>query len=348
VLGDFGSGSGMRAAGAAGLLEVLGALPASGAAGVRGAVSGKRGEVVGAAGADGALGAASGSRPCAGAGEPVEGPAPAWGGRAAGCGAPGTEPPAGLEIASGGTPPELAPGAVVSRGLETGVTVAGDAGRDALDDPELGVAGVAGVPGPADVRGGGSPDPPDAGTAGLDGAREGAKGAAGTPVRGHDGIVPVGIRSGRRGTAPGEPLLASIGGCPVEVAGRAPALPGGAGAPEGGTGRGMLPAPVAPGAGPGTGVRTGGLESNAGPGRGMGVSIGIGAIGPGAPGGSSLNGSGVNLGGGAAGGPRRSSGSSRLRISGGGRSGTMPGSQAVQSPCGGNSAPHLRHLDTAA
>ena len=334
MLGDFGSASGMRAAGAAGLLEVLGALSASGAAGVRGAVSGKRGEVVGAAGAAGALGAASGSRPCAGAGEPVEGP--------------GTEPLARLETASGGTPPELAPGAVVSRGLETGATVLEDAGRDALDAPELGVAGVAGVAGPTDVRGGGSPAPPEAGTAGLDGAREGAKGAAGTPVRGHDGIVPVGIRSGRRGTAPGEPLLASIGVCPVEVAGRAPALSGGGGAPEGGPGRGMLPAPVAPGAGPGTGVRTGGLGSNAGPGRGMGVSIGICAIGPGAPGGSSLNGSGVNLGGGAAGGPRRSSGSSRLRISGGGRSGTMPGSQAVQSPCGGNSAPHLRHLDTAA
>ena len=96
------------------------------------------------------------------------------------------------------------------------------------------------------------------------------------------------------------------------------------------------------------GVRTGGFGSNAGPGRGMGVSIGICGMGPEAVGGSSLKGNGVDPGGAGAGGCRRSIGISRLRISGGGRAGSMPGSQAVQSPCGGNSAPHLRHLDTAA
>ena len=77
------------------------------------------------------------------------------------------------------------------------------------------------------------------------------------------------------------------------------------------------------------------------------MSIGIGWIGPEVPGGSSLNGTGVARGGTGAGVCRRSRGISRLRISGGGRTGSVPGSQAVQSPCGGNSAPHLRHLDTA-
>ena len=113
-------------------------------------------------------------------------------------------------------------------------------------------------------------------------------------------------------------------------------------------GGGIALPPVVAGRGPGNGVRTGGADSNAGPGRGMGVSIGIGAMGPDAVGGSSRKGSGVSLGGASGGSWRRSSGSSRLKISGGGRSGSMPGSQAVQSPCGGNSAPHLRHLDTAA
>jgi len=96
-------------------------------------------------------------------------------------------------------------------------------------------------------------------------------------------------------------------------------------------------------------VRTGGAaRSKADPGRGIGVSIGICGIGPEAVGGSSLKGSGVDRGGVAGGGWRRSSGSSWLKIFGGGRAGDAPGSQAVQSPCGGNSAPHLRHLDTAA
>jgi hypothetical protein len=248
---------------------------------------------VGADGIDGpvdALGDASGSRPCAGAPDPVTGPVA----RAAGDGASGTEPLAVLGAAPGGTLPEPAPGAVVGRGLEVVAAGPGDAAREALGDTGLVVEGAAGAPG---VRGGGSPDPPAAGTVGLEGALEGAKGAAGTPVRGQAGIVPVGIRSGRRGTAPGEPLLALAGGCAGGVGGRAPALTGGAGVAGGETGRGLVPAPVAAGGGPGTGVRTGGLETNAGPGRGMGVSIGICGIGPDAVGGSSLNGSGVNFGG---------------------------------------------------
>jgi hypothetical protein len=195
-----------------------------------------------------------------------------------------------LGAASGG-------GVVVGRGLETGAT--GDAGRAVLGDAGLAVAGLVGEAGPAAVRGGGSPDPPAAGTAGLEADRDGAKGAAGTPVRGHVGIVPVGIRSGRRGTAPGEPLPALAGGWPWEGVGRGPALTEGAGVAGGGAARGTEP--LAPGGGPGTGVRTGGFETNAGPGRGMGVSIGICAIGPDAVGGSSLNGSGVNRGGEAAG-----------------------------------------------
>lgn len=142
-------------------------------------------------------------------------------------------------------------------------------------------------------------------------------GAEGALERGPAGTGPVGICDGGR---PG-------------MGGAAPAT---------------VPVGDRPGAGCGTGARTGGRASNAGPGRGMGVSIGICGPGPDAIGGSSLNGSGVARGGVAGGICRRSRGISRLRISGGGRAGSVPGSQAVQSPCGGNSAPHLRHLDTAA
>ena len=288
-------------------------------------VSGKRGEAAGTDGALDVLGAASGMRACGAAGVAVEGPTPVAGARVAGC-----EGPPGVA------------GGAVTRGLEAGADVAVVAGRAALGDPE---AGAAGAVGPADVRGGGRPGAPGAGTPGADDVRAGAKGAAGTPVRGQAGIVPVGIRSGRRGTEPGEPLVAPVGGAAGE-GGRAAGLAGGAGAAGAGGVRGAAE-PVATGV-PDIGVRTGGLESNAGPGRGTGVSIGI-CVGPEAVGGSSLNGSGVSFGGpAAAGGPRRSSGSSRRRISGAGRSPSMPGSQAVQSPCGGNSAPHLRHLDTAA
>ena len=67
--------------------------------------------------------------------------------------------------------------------------------------------GVAGVGGALAVRGGGRPGPPDAGTPGEDGARWAAAGLEGVLVRGHAGMVPVGIRSGARGTAPGDPVL---------------------------------------------------------------------------------------------------------------------------------------------
>src|SRR4029450_6181916 len=71
--GDRGSASGGRAAGTApGLLEVLGAVPASGAEGAWGAVSGKRGEAVGADGIDGPVGAlrdAAGGRAVSGGAE---------------------------------------------------------------------------------------------------------------------------------------------------------------------------------------------------------------------------------------------------------------------------------------
>jgi hypothetical protein len=212
------------------------------------------------------------------------------------------------------------------------------------------VGGAAGVAGELVARGGGSPGPPDAGIEGDEGARDAASGTIGFGARGHDGMVPVGMRSGLRGTEPGEPVPAGPGPA-VKVGGRLLALLE-AGAPVAGAVGGAFGSPgppVVPGRGPGIGVSTGGpARSKAGPGRGIGVSIGICGIGPEAVGGSSRKGSGVARGGLAGGGCRRSSGSSRLKISGGGRAGRAPGSQAVQSPCGGNSAPHLRHLDTAA
>jgi hypothetical protein len=198
------------------------------------------------------------------------------------------------------------------------------------------------------VRGGGSPEPPDAGTEGEDGARDPPPGTIGFGARGQEGMVPVGMRSGPRGTAPGEPEPVGLGAPPGGV-GRAPVAVEGE-PPVAGVAGGVLGRAVPPVvAGRAPGVRTGGgARSNADPGRGIGVSIGIGAIGPEAVGGSSWKDSWLARAGVAGGGWRRSSGSSRLRISGGGRVGTVPGSQAVQSPCGGNSAPHLRHLDTAA
>jgi hypothetical protein len=56
------------------------------------------------------------------------------------------------------------------------------------------------------------------------------------------------------------------------------------------------------------------------------------------PGGDSANGTGVVR--------LRSSERSRLRISGGGPGSTGPSAHAGQSPSGGKSAPHFRHLDT--
>jgi hypothetical protein len=216
------------------------------------------------------------------------------------------------------------------------------------------------------LRGGGRPvaagalDP--AGTPDEVGGRVGVEGgAAGTPAgfvaRGHAACVPLGMRAGGcpRG-ADGVP--AREVGRPGEVVGRAGPVVGaedtvvGAAGRAGGEGAGAAGARAVgvpgcvgamPGGGPGTGVRTGGRVSNAGPGRGTGVKIG----GPERPGGSSSKGKGVRRGGGS-GTCRRSSPMSRLRIFGGGRDGRMPGSHAVQSPSGGNSAPHLRHLDTAA
>lgn len=156
-------------------------------------------------------------------------------------------------------------------------------------------------------------------------------GAEGAVDRSPAGTAPVGTcAAGRPGVGGIAPAAVPVGGRPEEVVGRKPGLV------------------TVPRAGGGTGVRIGGREANAGPGRGMGVSIGICAPGPDAIGGSSLKGSGVARGGVAGGVCRRSRGISRLRISGGARVGSVPGSQAVQSPCGGNSAPHLRHLDTAA
>jgi hypothetical protein len=218
-------------------------------------------------------------------------------------------------------------------GFAVGGTVPGGAGGRA--GPLASVGGAAGVAGALVVRGGGRPEPPVVGTAGEDGTREAAAGTIGLGARGQEGMVPVGMRSGARGTDPGDPLEPgdALGAPGAAVVGGGRAI--------------VLPAVVA-GRGPGAGVRMGGEESNAGPGRGMGVSIGIGGIGPPPAGGSSRKGSGVVREGAAGGSWRRSSGSSRLRISGGVRSGSMPGSQAVQSPCDGNSAPHLRHLDTAA
>jgi len=99
-------------------------------------------------------------------------------------------------------------------------------------------------------------------------------------------MVPVGIRSGPRGTEPGDPV--AVVPAPPTDAGRLP-VPEEGGAAVGGV--------VVEGLGPGIGVRTGGARSTAGPGRGMGVSIGIGVMGPEAVGGSSLTGSFVSRGG---------------------------------------------------
>ena len=199
-------------------------------------------------------------------------------------------------------------------GFAVGGTVPGCAGGRAGTLASVG--GAAGVAGALVVRGGGRPEPPVVGTAGEDGTRGAAAGTMGFGARGQEGMTPVGMRSGARGTEPGDPLE--------------PGAPAGApGAAVVGGGRGIgVPAVVA-GRGPGTGVRTGGVESKAGPGRGMGVSIGIGGIGPEAVGGSSRKGSGVVRGGVAGGSWRRSSGSSRLRISGWGARGACP----VRRPC---------------
>jgi len=197
------------------------------------------------------------------------------------------------------------------------------------------------------VRGGGSPEPPDAGTEEDEAGRDAVPGTIGFGALGHEGMLPVGMRSGARGTEPGEPVAVGPGG----GVGRGVSV-GATGAPLAGAvggGFGTAVVPVVTGRGAVVGASTGGpARPNAGPGRGMGVSIGICGIGPEAVGGSSRKGSGVAREGVRGGVWRRSRGSSRLRISGGGRAGSEPGSQAVQSPCGGNSAPHLRHLDTAA
>jgi len=211
---------------------------------------------------------------------------------------------------------------------------------------EVGPGDAAGTAGALVARGGGSPEATAAGTEGDDGALEAPPETMGLGARGHAGMVPVGIRSGLRGTDPGNPLPGDRGPA-ADVVGRLT----GAGVPVAGEPcpvLGRAVPPVVAGRGPGRGVRTGGgARSKPGPGRGIGVSIGMGVIDPEAVGGSSLTVSGVRRGG-VGGGWRRSSGSSLLRIGGGGRAGSEPGSQAVQSPCGGNSAPHLRHLDTAA
>ena len=211
--------------------------------------------------------------------------------------------------------------------------------------------GSAGLEG---LRGGGSPllaggvlETPEEEE--VRGVADGASLCPGVGLLGRQaGIVLAEMRSGgRRGAGGAAPPSGE--GIPGDVVGRrtgGAGLAGGAGARPGPEAAGAVPARAA-GAGCGTGVRIGGLDSNAGPGRGMGVSIGIcPARGP--AGGSSLKGTGVARGGAAVGTVRRSRGISRLRISGAGRGGCWPGSQAVQSPCGGNSAPHLRHLDTPA
>jgi len=64
------------------------------------------------------------------------------------------------------------------------------------------------------------------------------------------------------------------------------------------------------------------------------------------PGGDSVNGTGVFRGGSGGAGRLRSRERSRLRISGGGPCSTGPSAHAGQSPSGGRSAPHFRHLDT--
>jgi hypothetical protein len=184
------------------------------------------------------------------------------------------------------------------------------------------VGGAAGVAGELVARGGGRPEPPDAGIEGDDGARDAASGTIGFGARGHDGMVPVGIRSGLRGTDPGDPVPGVLGP-PAEVVGWLPApLETAPVAGEVGGGFGRPGPPAVTGRGPGIGVSTGGpARWKAGPGRGIGVSIGICGIGPEAVGGSRRKGSGVARGGVAGGGWRRSRGSSRLRISGGGLAG---------------------------
>jgi hypothetical protein len=233
-----------------------------------------------------------------------------------------------------------------------GVVPAGIEGAGAAGCPLAARVSAAGPGGRVVApRGGGRPDGragvaaawggPGRISSAMVGAAEGGRGAldgvAGVPlelvVRGHAGMVPVGMGAGARPVAAGVAPPGLAAGRPGELTVRGVAEPGG-NAP----GR----VEVTPGNGPGVGVRIGGVLSNAGPGRGTGVRIG----GPDAPGGPSSKGPGVSRAGVAGADCRRSSPMSRLRISGWGRDGSMPGSQAVQSPCGGNSAPHLRHLDT--
>jgi hypothetical protein len=146
------------------------AVPVRGAEGAWGDVSGKRGEAVGAAAIDGpvdALGDASGSRPCAGAGDPVGGPA-------------------GRRASSKPCRGERSPGRLRARS-----SVAGSRrrrlGPRAQDGRHSAMPGSSwrggGADGAAGALGGGSPDPPAAGTVGLDGALKEQRGAAGTPVR---------------------------------------------------------------------------------------------------------------------------------------------------------------------
>ena len=229
------------------------------------------------------------------------------------------------EVAGAGGPPvpprgEGVRGAVVGGPAPVEVAVRG-AGRPAP-------AGVAGAPGDVGARG-----------AGVEGD------ATGVIERGQEGMVLVGMRSIGRPGVLGPVRWIVDAGIPGEVTGRpgtGPVGPPGASPGVALAGPGLAGETAGVGA---DGVRTGGRGSKAGPGRGMGVSIGICR---GAPGGSSAKGAGVARGGAAGGCCRRSSGISRLSISGGGRVEAAPGSQAVQSPSGGNSAPHLRHLDTPA
>ena len=206
-------------------------------------------------------------------------------------------------------------------GTAAGIAGAG-AGPGGMDASE-GKRAVVAVAGRVVVRGGGSPEPAE---------------PFSSIGRGQAGMVPVGM-------CPAEPVPNGEG-IPGDVWGRVPAAAT-AGPVAGREEPGFVVRVMPAGAPCGTGVSTGGRDWAGGAGRGTGVSMGMG---PGAecPGGSSLNGAGVARGG-VVGVPwRRSSGISRLRISGGALVGSAPGSQAVHSPCGGNSAPHLRHLDTAA
>ena len=368
VLGMASGTRGAEAAGKAPPLDVLGMaagkappLEVRGGAGIDGPVEVRGADSEGRGGAPELAfpGLQSESGSCA-AGPATEGAGPRIAGDAPD--APGTVPEVRGAAEAGTDEPLTVRGASGARGgdetvggapgrLASGIRGVCPAGAEAARAPLTpGLAGggrvpgcaagragplatVGGVAGALVVRGGGRP-PPVAGTPGDEPVRGAVGGAIGFGARGQEGIVPVGMRSGFRGTDPGDPLEA---GAPACVPG--PAVVGG--------GRWIGVPAVVTGRGPGKGVSTGGLDSNAGPGRGSGVSIGIGSIGPEAVGGSSRKGSGVSRGG-PGGGCLRSSAISRLRIGGAGRSGSLPGSQAVQSPCGGNSAPHLRHLDTAA